>query len=46
MKLAVVERLIVGLDGHVRAADIRTASGKTNRSIARYKKQKVKSREM
>ena len=25
-KLAVVEKLIVGLDGHVRAADVRTAS--------------------
>jgi len=34
VKLAVVERLTIGLDGHVRAADIRTASGKTDRSIA------------
>ena len=34
-KLAVVERLIRSRDGHVRAADIRTASGKSNRPISR-----------
>jgi len=33
-KLAVVEKPIVGLDGYVRAVDIRTANGKTNRPIA------------
>ena len=30
-----MEKLIVGLDGYVRAADDRTASGRTNRPIAR-----------
>ena len=34
-KLAVVERLITGLDGITRAAEIRTAGGKTNRPITR-----------
>ena len=34
-KLAVVEKLITGLDGYTRAAEIRTATGKTNRSIAK-----------
>jgi len=34
-KLAVVEKLITGLDGITRAAEIRTASGRTNRSITR-----------
>jgi len=30
LKLAVLERLITGLDGCTRAAEVRTASGKTN----------------
>jgi hypothetical protein len=34
-KLAVVEKLIKSNDGHVRAAEIRTASGKTNRPISK-----------
>ena len=34
-RLAVVEELIMGLDGFVRAAKIRTSSGKTNRPIAK-----------
>jgi len=34
-KLAVVERLVIGLDGCTRAAEVRTASGKTNRPITR-----------
>ena len=34
-KLAVIESLIKGNDGLVRAANIRTATGKTNRPIAR-----------
>ena len=33
-KLAVIEELIVGNDGLVRAAHIRTAQGKTNRPIS------------
>ena len=33
--MAVVEKLIVSKDGKVRAADIRTAHGKTNRPIAK-----------
>jgi hypothetical protein len=34
-KLAVIENLIKSNDGHVRAAEIRTASGKTNRPISK-----------
>ena len=34
-KLAVIEHFIEGEDGHVRAAHIRTATGKTNRPIAK-----------
>ena len=34
-KLAVVEELIVGGDGLVRAANIRTSNGKTNRPIVK-----------
>ena len=34
-KLAVIEELIMGKDGLVRAANIRTAHGRTNRPIAR-----------
>ena len=34
-KLAVIEELLKGKDGLVRAANIRTAQGKTNRPIAR-----------
>ena len=34
-KLAVVESLIRGRDGYVRSANIRTASGKTNRPIGK-----------
>ena len=34
-KLAVVERLITGLDGVTRAAEIKTAGGKTNQPITR-----------
>ena len=34
-KLAVVEKLITGLDGITRAAEIRTANGKINRPITR-----------
>ncbi|XP_045025108.1 uncharacterized protein LOC123469827 [Daphnia magna] len=34
-KLAVIESLIKSNDGHVRAADIRTASGKTNHPISK-----------
>ena len=34
-KLAVVEGLVQGLDGHVRVANIRTKTGKTNRPIAK-----------
>ena len=34
-KLAVIEKLITGLDGVTRAAEIRTARGKTNRPITR-----------
>ena len=34
-KLAVIEELIRGNDGLVRAANIRTATGKTNRPIVR-----------
>ena len=34
-RLAVIESLIRGRDGHVRAANIRTASGKTNRPITK-----------
>ena len=34
-KLAVVEKLITGLDGITRAAEIRTANGRTNRPITR-----------
>ena len=34
-KLAVVERLITGLDGISRAAEIRTAGGRTNRPITK-----------
>jgi len=34
-KLAVVEQLITGMDGYTRVAEIRTATGKTNRPIAR-----------
>ena len=30
-----MEQLITGLDGYTRAAEIRTATGKTNRPIAR-----------
>ena len=34
-KLAVIEHLIEGEDGQIRAAHIRTANGKTNRPIAK-----------
>jgi hypothetical protein len=34
-KLAVIEKLIVSPDGEVRAAEIRTAGGKTNRPISK-----------
>ena len=34
-KLAVVEKLITGSDGMTRAAEIRTAGGRTNRPIVR-----------
>ena len=34
-KLAVVEKLITGLDGYSRAGEIRTATENTNRSIAK-----------
>ena len=34
-KLAVIENLTEGKDGHVRSTDIRTANGKTNRPIAK-----------
>ena len=34
-KLAIVERLIIGSDNITRAAEIRTAGGRTNRPIAR-----------
>ena len=34
-KLAIVENLIRSTDGEIRAADIRTANGKTNRPISK-----------
>ena len=34
-KMAVIEKLIVSEDGQVRAAEIRTANGKTNRPLAK-----------
>jgi len=34
-KLAVVEKLITGLDGITRAAEIRTTNGRTNRPITK-----------
>jgi len=34
-KLAAVQKLMTGSDGIVRAAEIRTAGGRTNRPIAR-----------
>lgn len=34
-KLAIIEELLEGKDGLVRAANIRTANGRTNRPIAR-----------
>jgi len=34
-QLAVIEELIEGLDGGIRAAKIRTANGKTNRSVTK-----------
>ena len=34
-KLAAVEKLITGLDGYTRAAEIRTATRKTNHPIAK-----------
>ena len=38
--MAVVKKLIVSKDGKVRAADIRTAHGKTNRPISSYRQLK------
>ena len=34
-RMAVIENLIKGNDGYVRAAEVRTSSGRTNRPIAR-----------
>ena len=34
-RLAVIEKLIIGNDGLVRAANVRTANGRTNRPIVR-----------
>ena len=34
-KLAIIEEVITGHDGHIRAVDIRTSSGRTNRPISR-----------
>jgi len=34
-QLAIIEELIKGLDGGIRAAKIRTANGKTNRSVTK-----------
>ena len=44
-KLAVVEELIVGNDGLVRAAHIRTAQGRTNRPISKLCPLEVSSEE-
>lgn len=45
-KLAVVEKLLRGNDGFVRAANIRTTQGKTNRPIARLIPLEVSSNSM
>ena len=34
-KMAVIENLIKGNDGNIRAAEVRTSNGRTNRPIAR-----------